>query len=104
MYRFDDCVVDLPRFQVVKAGAILPLEPKAIRVLHFLVENRGRLVSKEELMQSIWGETFVTDNALTRVIAQLRKALGDNARQAHAGLPVHRAGYGNRGRCSYRAA
>jgi Tol biopolymer transport system component/DNA-binding winged helix-turn-helix (wHTH) protein len=93
MYRFDDCVVDPRRFQVWKAGTIVALEPKAIRVLHFLVENRGRLVSKEELMQSVWGETFVTDNALTRVVAQLRKALGDNARQARYIETVPTQGY-----------
>src|SRR5688500_20317530 len=62
-------------------------------VLHYLVENRGRLVSKEELIQAVWGETFVTDNALTRVIAQLRKALGDSAKQARYIETVPTQGY-----------
>jgi Tol biopolymer transport system component/DNA-binding winged helix-turn-helix (wHTH) protein len=92
-YRFDDCLVDIAGFQVTKGGQTVALEPKSIRVLHFLVENRGRLVSKEELMQAVWGETFVSDNALTRVIAQLRKALGDRAKHARYIETVPTQGY-----------
>ena len=92
-YRFDDCLLDIGGFQVWKAGSLAPLEPKSIRVLHYLVENRGRLVGKDELIQAVWGETFVTDNALTRVIAQLRKALGDSAKQARYIETVPTQGY-----------
>ncbi len=79
-FQSGDLVIDLRTNRVTKAGAALDLEPKAFRVLVYLVENRLRTVTKEELFQAVWGETFVTDNALTRVIAQLRKELQDSAR------------------------
>jgi Tol biopolymer transport system component/DNA-binding winged helix-turn-helix (wHTH) protein len=81
-YRFDDITVVPDLFHIEKGGEPLALEPKGIRVLIFLVEHRDRVVSKEELLQAVWPDTSVTDNALTRVIAQLRKTLGDNAREA----------------------
>jgi hypothetical protein len=81
-FQFDDVEVRAAAFEVLKAGRVLPLEPKAIRVLLYLVENRERVVSKEELLQAVWQGAAVTDNALTRVIAQLRKELGDDARNA----------------------
>ncbi len=81
-YQFDDAVVDLRNFEVRKGGVALDLEPKSFKVLVFLIENAGRAVSKEELFGAVWQGAFVTDNALTRVVAQLRKALGDNAKQA----------------------
>ncbi|MFI5068418.1 MAG: winged helix-turn-helix domain-containing protein, partial [Streptosporangiales bacterium] len=93
VYRFDDVQVRTDLFRVEKSGQALPLEPKAIRVLVFLLENRDRAVSKDELLQAVWQDTFVTDNALTRVIAQLRKTLGDNAREARYIETVATLGY-----------
>lgn len=57
---------------------MLALEPKALRVLFYLIENRDRIITKEELISHIWAGAFVTDFTLTRVIAQLRKQLGDD--------------------------
>jgi len=69
IYRFDDVEIDLQNFQVLKAGKVLPLEPKALNVLVFLVENRGRLIEKREVIDAVWGDSFVTENVLTRAIA-----------------------------------
>ncbi len=73
------------------------VEPKAFDVLRFLIEHRDRLVTKDELLDAIWRDTFVTPNALTRVVAQLRKAIGDDAQEARyirdrhqARLSIHR--------------
>lgn len=71
----------------------MELEPKSFRVLLLLAENRDRVVSKEELFEKVWPGTNVTDNALTRVIAQLRKALGDDAKQARYIETVPTVGY-----------
>ena len=92
-YEFGDIRVDTGQFRVVKAGQPLDLEPKAIEVLLFLIEHRDRLVLKEELLDAVWKETFVTPNALTRVIAQLRKALDDDAQEARVIETVPRKGY-----------
>src|SRR5690242_13150120 len=81
-YRFDDIVVQSDAFRVEKGGRTLSLEPKSIRLLLCLIENRPRAVSKDELLSRVWEDAAVTDNALTRVVAQLRKALGDDAKVA----------------------
>ncbi|HEY0461641.1 MAG TPA: winged helix-turn-helix domain-containing protein [Pyrinomonadaceae bacterium] len=77
IYQFYDVRVEPEEFRVFKNGAPLTLEPKAFQVLVFLLEERGRLISKDELLDAVWKDSFVTQNALTRVIAQLRRALGD---------------------------
>jgi eukaryotic-like serine/threonine-protein kinase len=93
LYRFDDVEIDLRNFRLLKAGKVVPVEPKALNLLVFLVENRGRLVEKRELFNAIWNEAFVTDSVLTRVIAQLRKTLGDNAKEARYIETVPTLGY-----------
>src|SRR5215210_3454547 len=90
---FDDVRVEPAAFRVWKAGAAVPLEPKAFEVLLFLIRNRGRVVQKRELLDSVWRDTFGGDNALTREIAQLRKALGDDARHARYIETVPTRGY-----------
>ena len=93
VYEFEDVRVDAARFQALKAGVPLDLEPKALEVLLFLIERRDRMVLKEELLDGVWRDTFVTPNALTRVIAQLRKALADDAQEARVIQTVPRKGY-----------
>ena len=92
-YTFDDVRVDLQTCRVFKAGNDVRLEPKAMDVLVFLIEHRGRVIEKGELLDAVWKETFVTQNALTRLIAQLRKALGDDRRQARYIRTVQTRGY-----------
>jgi Tol biopolymer transport system component/DNA-binding winged helix-turn-helix (wHTH) protein len=82
IYLFDDLQVNLRTCKVMKEGRPLPLEPKAFEVLVFLIKHRGRLVERNELLDAVWKESFVTPNALTRVIAHLRKILGDDAKEA----------------------
>src|SRR5262249_53267498 len=57
------------------------------------IENRGRTISKDDLIKAVWNGTFVTDNALTRVIAQLRRELGDDAKQPKYIETVPTVGY-----------
>ena len=82
LYQFDTVEVRPASCEVLRDGSAVSLEPKAFRVLLYLIENRERAVSKEELIASVWEGTAVTDNALTRIVAQLRRELGDDARQA----------------------
>src|SRR5262245_26265330 len=92
-YQFDDVRVDPQAFKVWRGGAQLPLEPKAFEALVFLLNHRGRLVEKNELLDAVWKDAFVTPNALTRVIASLRRALGDDAREAKYIETVKTRGY-----------
>src|SRR4051794_8556654 len=93
MYRFGDVCVDLRRLIVTRDGAPVELEPKAFDVLRHLLEHADRLVTKDELMEAVWRDTFVTPNVLTRAVAQLRRALGDDAREARYIETVSRRGY-----------
>jgi Tol biopolymer transport system component/DNA-binding winged helix-turn-helix (wHTH) protein len=92
-FLFDDVRVEPTAFRVWKGGATVPLEPKAFEVLLFLIHHRGRVVQKRELLDAVWRDTFVGENALTREIAQLRKALGEDARRARYIETVPTRGY-----------
>src|SRR5260370_3170789 len=78
-YQFDDLVVDPTAFRLFKAGKAVQIEPKALRILILLLQRPETLVTKQELLSEIWPGVAVTENALTRAIAQLRKTLGDDA-------------------------
>jgi Tol biopolymer transport system component/DNA-binding winged helix-turn-helix (wHTH) protein len=92
-YRFDDVEVDADAFRVTKAGEAVRLEPKAIELLLFLAKNPGRLVTKAETQEAVWPDTCVTENALTRLVAQIRKGLGDGVREARYIETVPTRGY-----------
>jgi Tol biopolymer transport system component/DNA-binding winged helix-turn-helix (wHTH) protein len=92
-YAFGDVLVDLRRVAVTVAGVPAALEPKSFDVLAHLLAHRDRLVTKEELLAAVWGDTFVTPNVLTRAVAQVRKALGDDAQDARYIETVARRGY-----------
>src|SRR5258708_7334481 len=79
LYRFGQFVLDPGRRTLSRADSPVSLTPKAFDVLLFLVQNSNRLVSKEELLQAVWGNTFVEEGTLTQYISHLRKALGDNS-------------------------
>lgn len=92
-FLFDDIRVEPSTFQAFKAGQAIQLEPKTLRLLLFLIENRGRLIEKEEILNAIWNGTHVTENALTREIGKLRKTLGDDPKAPKYIQTVHTRGY-----------
>lgn len=92
-YRFDDVEIDPGAFRVTKNGEPVRLEPKAVELLLFLAGNPGRLVSKAEIQEAVWRDTAVTENALTRLVAQIRRGLGDDAREARYIQTVPTKGY-----------
>jgi TolB-like protein/DNA-binding winged helix-turn-helix (wHTH) protein/tetratricopeptide (TPR) repeat protein len=81
IYRFASFEVDDSEFRLSQDGVPVVLEPKALRLLLFLVANPGRLIRKQELLDSVWFDAAVTENALTRSIALLRKTLNDDSRE-----------------------
>ena len=60
VFRFGDVEVREREFILVKSGEVLPIEPKAFRVLLFLLHNPQKLITKEELLNAVWGETAVS--------------------------------------------
>jgi TolB-like protein/DNA-binding winged helix-turn-helix (wHTH) protein/Tfp pilus assembly protein PilF len=92
-FRFADIEVREPELRVIRSGESLAIEPKAFRVLIYLLRNAGRLVPKEELLTAVWGDTAVTDNSLTRAVALLRRMLDDDPHQPRFIETVSTAGY-----------
>ena len=93
VYEFGDVRVDLGRMAAIRGDSVIPLEPKAFDVLVRLIEHRDRLVTKDELLDAVWTGTFVTPNVLTRAVAQIRKALGDESQNARYIETVAKRGY-----------
>ena len=69
------------------------LTPKALALLGYLVGHPGRLVSKRELLETLWRDVFVTDGVLKVCVRQIRQALGDDARAPRFVETAHRRGY-----------
>jgi len=86
-------IVDLRAGRVVKGGQPLALEPKAFDLLLLLVSRSGELVTRQEVLDRVWAGVYVTDNAVARVVAQLRRVLGDAARDARYIETVPTRGY-----------
>ena len=93
LFRFADVEVREREFCLIKAGHVEAVEPKAFRVLLFLLHNPQKLITKEELLNAVWGETAVSENSLTRSIALLRKLLGDDTHQSRFIETVATVGY-----------
>ena len=92
-YRWDDFVLDLDSYRLERAGVPLSLEPKAFNLLALMVQRPGHLFTKQEIFETLWADTAVTDHALTRVVAQLRRVLGDDAGAARYLETVPTRGY-----------
>jgi Tol biopolymer transport system component/DNA-binding winged helix-turn-helix (wHTH) protein len=92
-YRWDDLVLDLDAYRLERHGVPLPLEPKAFDLLALMVQRPQHLFTKQEILEKLWPDAAVTDHALTRVVAQLRRALGDDARESRYIETVPGRGY-----------
>ena len=76
---------------MLKAGEEIKLRPKVYETLKYLVEHPGRLIGKQELMQAVWPDSFVTDDSLVQCTLELRRALDDRSQQLLKTVP--RRGY-----------
>ncbi|MGB7210340.1 MAG: winged helix-turn-helix domain-containing protein [Pyrinomonadaceae bacterium] len=77
-YRFKSFILNVAERQLLDADKLIPLTPKSFDTLVYLVERSGHLIEKEELMQSIWTDSFVEEGNLSRTIHDLRRALGQD--------------------------
>src|SRR5260370_24244717 len=92
-FEFGTFRLDGQAHRLIRDGASVPLPPKAMEALLILVRHAGDLMKREELMQAVWGDTFVEDANLTVAISQLRKALGQNGETAEYIETIPRIGY-----------
>ena len=91
-YRFGDIVVDAVAHTISRSGLAVAVEPKAFSVLLALLRRAGQLVTRDELLDAVWGHRHVTPGVLTRAIAQLRAALDDRG-EPHFLQTQHAVGY-----------
>ncbi len=92
-YAFADFELDVDRFELRRAGVPCHLEPRAFDVLAHLVRAHGRVVTREELMDEVWGSRFVSESALTTRIKAVRRALDDDGRDQRLIRTVRGRGY-----------
>src|SRR5580704_9430766 len=93
IYRFGEFLLDPARRTLSRADSPVSLTPKAFDVLLHLAQNPNRLVTKEELLKAVWGDTIVEEGNLTQYISHLRKALGDNSEDTRLIVTIARKGY-----------
>ncbi len=82
-YEFGEFRLDTVERSLASAGRPVSLAPKALDVLIVLVENRGRIVERDDLMKRVWPDTFVEDNNLAFNISVLRKLFGESGTSPH---------------------
>jgi pimeloyl-ACP methyl ester carboxylesterase/DNA-binding winged helix-turn-helix (wHTH) protein len=78
VYEFDDCLVDPGRFELRRGGAVEHVEPQVFDVLVHLIRHRERVVTKTELLDTVWGDRFVSESALASRLKSARRAVGDD--------------------------
>lgn len=78
-YRFGDFTLDVKDHQLRRNDAEIPLSPKAFRILTLLARTAGAVVTKEQLLDEAWSDTFVLDGVVKVCIAKVRRALGEKA-------------------------
>lgn len=93
MFRFADFALDSDRRLLTRGGRELRAEPKVLSVLSYLVQHRDRVVPKEELLDALWEERHVSESALTRVIRDLRRLLGDSSSEPRFIRTVYGQGF-----------
>lgn len=93
IYRFGNILVEPAAHRLERDGQPLPVEPKAYTLLLTLLRHAGELVSKDTLLDSVWGHHHVTTGVLSRVVSQLRRTLGDSSAQPRYIATVHSLGY-----------
>src|SRR5258707_15737640 len=93
LYRFGRFALDSRKRTLSRADSPVALTAKAFDVLLFLAQHPNRLVTKEELLKAVWGDTFVEEGNLAQYISHLRKALGDVSEHAQLIVTIARKGY-----------
>lgn len=80
IYTFADCTLDMQLRVLRRAQEVIPLRPKVLQVLFYLLLHRDSVVTKQELCEQVWAMPFVSDAALANCIKAVRRAVGDRGR------------------------
>jgi DNA-binding winged helix-turn-helix (wHTH) protein len=90
---FGECVFDRERRELARGGTLMHCGPKLLALLELLLDAAPRAVTKAEIHRAIWPGTFVTDATLTSLVAELRTAIGDDAKTPRLVRTLHAYGY-----------
>ncbi len=93
IYTFGAFDLDTDMFELRRAGAPVAMEPQVFNVLAYLVEHPDRVVTKNELLDNVWGDRFVSESALTTRIKAARRAVGDDGARQRVIKTVHGRGF-----------
>lgn len=93
VWQFGDFILDLPCFELRRDGVPVPVEPQVFDVLTQLVTHHRRVVTKNELLDAVWGGRFVGEAAISSRIKAVRRALGDDGESQHYIRTVRGRGY-----------
>ncbi|MFP5247914.1 MAG: winged helix-turn-helix domain-containing protein, partial [Thermoanaerobaculia bacterium] len=93
VFQFGEFTFDCRSRVLLRDGQERHLTPKAQQLLHLLLQERPRVLSREELYDALWPETFVSETNLATVVNEVRRTLGDDARVSHYIRTVHGFGY-----------
>jgi len=91
--HFSDICIDTHNQLLYRQGETINLAPKVYDLLVFLCQNSHRVLSKDELMEQVWAGTLVTENAISRTLVKVRKALADDPKNPQFIITVPRKGY-----------
>ena len=91
MFRFEEYTLDVARGCLRTADREIELRPKSFEVLRYLVENAGRLATKDELIKTVWPNVVVTDESLMQCVSEVRHAIADDRQTIIKTVP--RRGY-----------
>ena len=94
-YRFGPFLLDRTRYCAFRGDDAVELTPKLLDLLFYLASRAGTLVTKEELLDALWTDANVTDNALAQAVSELRQALGDDAGSPQFIKTIARRGTGS---------
>lgn len=93
LYSFEEFSLDSEQYRLQRGAEEIRLQPQVLELLRHLIENRGRLVSKQELVEQVWQGRHVSDAALNRAVSDARRSLGDDPREPRFIATVHGRGY-----------
>ncbi|MBI1777602.1 MAG: winged helix-turn-helix domain-containing protein [Proteobacteria bacterium] len=91
-FILEDHVLDVARRELRRGTDLIPLEPQVFDLLVYVIRNRDRVVSKDDLLQAVWGGRIVSESTLTTRINALRRALGDSGEEQRLIRTVARKG------------
>lgn len=93
IYRFGSFELDMATAELRRDGAACPVEPQVFALLALLVENRERLVSKDEIIEKVWDGRVVSDSAVASRVKTARKAIGDDGKAQRCIRTIHSRGF-----------